>query len=418
MDDVISSKNLCFLIIGILRLIDRRIVDHGCRVAYMMQCLLELTGKYKRYQIAEYAFIAALHDIGAYKVERGVDMLKFEMQTPMPHSIYGYLFLKNLSPFGERSKILMYSHVDYQKLKGIDFKDKDIANMLNFAGKVDLFKRAKGDKYDYNKLRQYIGKIYSQQCFDLLDVAAKRYDIFEKFKTGAHMTELESLFGDLMFSDEEKEKMLEILVYLAGFDTANAAMKSLTCACVAEKIADEMDDMGKYEKTRLYYASLLHNIGMAAVPPELREEDKLTDEKDIAIYRRHLALAENLLDGKIGDDIIKVIMRHHERIDGSGYPEGLEGPEMEKMEKILQVSDRIAEIAYRGEDTKQRPSESIATIITNEMNRNWFHRPIVKIFTENHAEIMAYAEKRIDEIMANFNKLNMQYEQVKKAMGV
>ena len=418
MDEVISSKNLCSLIIGMLRFTDRRIMDHGCRVAYIMQAMLELTRKYQKYQIAEYALIAALHDIGAYKVERGVDMLKFEMQTPMPHSIYGYLFLKNLSPFGERSKILLYSHVDYDKLQAVDFADKDIANMLNFAGKVDLFKRVKGDKYDYNKLRQYIGKIYSKECFDYLDVAVKRFDIFEKFKTDEHIRELEDLFGEIMFSDEEIAKLLEMLIYLVGFDRPNAPMRALTSACVAKKLAESYDDIAKEDIEKLYYAALLHDIGMAAVPLHLRDEENLKDEKDIATFRRHLALVENLLKGRIDDKMLNIILMHHERMNGSGYPAGLESHEMNKLERIMQVADRVSEVIYRGDETEPRPSESAVTVLENEMNRNLFDRSIVMNFKMDHEEILKYASDEVDKMMVNFKKLNMQYEQVKTAMGV
>ena len=125
-DEIISSKDICRLIIGVLRLEDKRLVDHGCRVAYLLYRMLCVKGGYDDFEVAELTFIGALHDIGAFKVAHGKEMLDFEMSDPMPHSIYGYLFLKFLSPLGDRARIIMYNHVDFQQLQNVDFDEKEI----------------------------------------------------------------------------------------------------------------------------------------------------------------------------------------------------------------------------------------------------------------------------------------------------
>ena len=78
--EYIKSKDIFVLMQNTLRLIHPRLVDHGARVAYMVYKMLEDTGTYEEFELADIVMVAALHDIGAYKTEAGVlnDMLRYE----------------------------------------------------------------------------------------------------------------------------------------------------------------------------------------------------------------------------------------------------------------------------------------------------------------------------------------------------
>ena len=106
--EYITSKNLFSLICDTLRLLDESLVKHGVRVSYIMSKMLECKGGYEKYEIADFMLLAVLHDIGAYKTDDVRKQLSFEAKNPLPHSIYGYLFLKYLSPLEEQSKMILY----------------------------------------------------------------------------------------------------------------------------------------------------------------------------------------------------------------------------------------------------------------------------------------------------------------------
>ena len=65
--DYISSKGICYLLCDALSLIDKRPIEHGMRVAYMMKKLLECKGGYDEYEVAEFMFLSMIHDIGDRK---------------------------------------------------------------------------------------------------------------------------------------------------------------------------------------------------------------------------------------------------------------------------------------------------------------------------------------------------------------
>jgi len=92
----------------------------------------------------------------------------------------------------------------------------------------------------------------------------------------------------------------------------------------------------------IHVAGSLHDLGKIAVPTEiLSKPGKLTD-LEFAIIKTHPQVAFNILKPlEIPGDITKIIMQHHERLNGSGYPYGLDEQEILLESKILGVADVI-----------------------------------------------------------------------------
>ena len=97
--DFISSKNIFLLTRDTLKLIDKRLMKHGSRTGYIFYKMLQQRGGYEKFEMAELVMLATLHDIGAYKTDDISNIGYFEAKNFMPHSIYGYLFLKYLYMF-------------------------------------------------------------------------------------------------------------------------------------------------------------------------------------------------------------------------------------------------------------------------------------------------------------------------------
>ena len=104
--EYITSRNMVDLIYETLRLMNKPMAHHCMRVSYIMAKMLETYGTYEKYEIADLMVLALLHDIGAYKTDDVRKQLTFEAKNPIPHSVYGYLFLKYLSPLDEQSKMV------------------------------------------------------------------------------------------------------------------------------------------------------------------------------------------------------------------------------------------------------------------------------------------------------------------------
>jgi len=94
------------------------------------------------------------------------------------------------------------------------------------------------------------------------------------------------------------------------------------------------------ELQELRIACLLHDVGKVAVPDEILLKPAALNAEETEIVRQHPVIGESICAPlKSLRRILPVIRHHHERMDGSGYPDGLCGYEIPLMARILQIAD-------------------------------------------------------------------------------
>ncbi len=110
-------------------------------------------------------------------------------------------------------------------------------------------------------------------------------------------------------------------------------------AKLSETIAEYLE-LSLKDKLALRAASKLHDLGKICVPPEiLNKPGSLTQlEYDIAQFHSYIGF-KVISKIKVMEDAARIVHQHHERIDGSGYPLGLKGSEIDMGARILAVAD-------------------------------------------------------------------------------
>lgn len=86
-------------------------------------------------------------------------------------------------------------------------------------------------------------------------------------------------------------------------------------------------------------AAAVHDIGKIHVPQEiLNKPDRLTDE-EFSVIKEHPGRGAEMVRGVLGEHVSNVVLHHHERIDGRGYPQGLVGDEIPLESRVIAVAD-------------------------------------------------------------------------------
>jgi two-component system, response regulator RpfG len=110
---------------------------------------------------------------------------------------------------------------------------------------------------------------------------------------------------------------------------------------VAGLIAEGLG-MSEDEVRLIELAAPLHDIGKIAIPDDVLLKPGPLDEQQLAIMRRHPQIGHELLSGSQNRFIqvgATIALRHHERYDGSGYPDGLSGAQIPVEARIVAVAD-------------------------------------------------------------------------------
>ncbi len=137
---------------------------------------------------------------------------------------------------------------------------------------------------------------------------------------------------------------------------------SLLCCAIAGELGlpDE-----QIEGIRI--ASLLHDIGKLHVPAEILNKPVQLDEIEMKIVKTHPQVGyEILAEVEFSWPVSKIVLQHHERVKGYGYPHGLTGDDICLEGKILGVADVVeAMVSHRPYRPARSIDEALEEIIQN-----------------------------------------------------
>jgi HD-GYP domain-containing protein (c-di-GMP phosphodiesterase class II) len=112
------------------------------------------------------------------------------------------------------------------------------------------------------------------------------------------------------------------------------------------------------KSSQLQAALYLHDLGMAFIPKGMMNKPSALTQHDWQWVEKHVTTIHQLISPfEIWKDASEIILHHHERIDGSGYPDGLTEDHISNGAKLLAIVDSFEAItqtrAYQ--DSQQRP---------------------------------------------------------------
>jgi putative nucleotidyltransferase with HDIG domain len=132
----------------------------------------------------------------------------------------------------------------------------------------------------------------------------------------------------------------------------------------------------------LHRAALLHDIGKLGVPATvLDKHGKLSDE-EFRMVKSHSTQGARILEPiNAYAEIIPIVLQHHERFDGKGYPDGLSGEEIHLGARILAVADVFDALKSDRPYRDGWPIERVHEVILKEAGRQFDPMVVEAFFT-------------------------------------
>ncbi len=112
-------------------------------------------------------------------------------------------------------------------------------------------------------------------------------------------------------------------------------------AALARAIAQEMG-LADDKIRGLYLAATIHDLGKVSIPAEILSKPGVLNQVEFALVKTHPQAGYDIIkDVQLPWPIAKMVLQHHERLDGSGYPQHLKDEQIQHEAKILAVADVV-----------------------------------------------------------------------------
>jgi diguanylate cyclase (GGDEF)-like protein len=211
------------------------------------------------------------------------------------------------------------------------------------------------------------------------DEACYRAKFLYKNRVETYSSILEELQQDMLELDSQRVASIKTLIAVINakdkYTYGHVERVVFYCALIAEKVG-----LTDKQKRDLVFSAYLHDIGKINIPEGmLMKTDKLTPE-EWEVLKSHPRMAAEIVENIDSlKDMVPVILHHHERFDGTGYPDGLKGEEIEYLARVLAVADSFdAMTSVRPYQQKKTYDQAIEELI--RCSGTQFDPDIVKVF--------------------------------------
>jgi putative nucleotidyltransferase with HDIG domain/PAS domain S-box-containing protein len=201
------------------------------------------------------------------------------------------------------------------------------------AEKISILKR-NGEKYLVN----VSGNVYKidHKLIIQINLHDERY-----------IYELRKIIKDYQVSSKKSyEKLIQAMLTMVKFNDPYTARHQVGVSKLAIAIAQEMG-LSQSEIDGIRLSALVHDIGKISIPSEILTKSGLLNSYEIALIQNHVKVGfEILKDFEFPWKIANIVLQHHERNDGLGYPNQLAEIDICLEAKIIAVADTIEAMTH------------------------------------------------------------------------
>lgn len=254
-------------------------------------------------------------------------------------------------------------------------------------------------------------KILKQEEIDFLDDG---WTLTQLANPKPKLEELISLFvNDSLFELETKLRSLEekeISLNKMAVNNKELSREIMQKLCEAAEFRDEDSifhilrigftaaliyrELGanQSEIENIFFAALLHDIGKIGIPDSILQKPAKLTAEEYEIMQNHPEMGAKILAGsktEVLDMAYQIAYFHHEKWDGSGYPQGLKGEKIPIEARIVALADVFDALSSKRVYKEAFSREKCVEIVESERNKH-FQAKILDILLENLDEIYSF----------------------------
>lgn len=390
---IVKSKNLWEIAIEFIQKIDDKLMDINLKQAYITYKICKIRNiPYET--VSKLVFLSCFNNVGKY----------YAAENKSDPEIETYLFLKYFSPVKNYADALLCDTQNHKitipHQEAILFKisndyTKLLLSLNNTTEALNALLENK-DNYDPKSIRA-------------LERLIRKTDIIYEFNSVHYKTIIYRYISKTIFNAQDKNKFISMLSSLFEMYSAQTLYHSKLTAIIAYMLAKK-HHINFNRAKRIYMAGLCHDLGKVCIPLRILEKpDKLTD-REYTQMKKHVTFTKEILNSKMDYEIIEMAYRHHEKLDGTGYPNKLKGDFITIDQRILQVADIISALIAKRSYKEAWDITKTISILEEMANAGKIDKNVVECFKKNQKKILKTAFHFTEQADKVYEKINRERE--------
>ncbi len=413
---VLKTENIANIALRMLACINREAVLHSVRTAYLAWKTAEVHPLPQECSLQNLVFLSLFHTIGFFREdihfnyfphEANLDYFSDEKFIESRYVFASY-YLEYMTPLKDDAVILQNFLQPYSKDRCTNQPKETYNNIIYLCARIsDYWGKNKGAPLPEN-LNELAPGYFNPEYVEAFKIANKDNILINAIQANIHQDALSNYIAGITCPTDGKKYLEKMLVHLLDFKSTSTMKHAINASCIALSLGLRMqfDDEAM---TTLFTSAFLHDIGKIATPQRILEfPGKLTPE-DMGIMRHHVNHSKRILSGHVNEEILQTVYRHHEKLNGKGYPRHVEGKDLTLIQRTLTVADITSALndsrSYKGEFSK----EQTISIITDMTNNGEIDPQITKFIIEDYDTILQEQQIFQTMLQIDFSKVIASY---------
>lgn len=387
--NIVPINNLWQIAIDFIGRIDRKQIEFNIKLAFVVYKICKIE-KMSINHTKAMVFLSCFNDVGKFSNrDDGGDV-----------AIETYLFLKYFSPVKSFAEVVINGSSVLKKMRYSKFGKtfaickkftkylNDLENDKDKALKKLLIERSKYNVVDIISLTKLVMKT----------------DMLYEINSGHYKTVVYKFVSKMIYGFRERNQFIVMLSSLFEMYNKTTLAHSKATAIIAYRLSGLLKIKPERRK-KIYVASLCHDLGKVSIPLRILDKpDKLT-EKEYMVMKRHVNYTKQILDGNMDNDIVEIAYRHHERLDGSGYPKKIKEKDMTIDQQVLQVADVISALIAKRSYKDAWDIKMVIDALDNLAEEGKLNKKIIDAFKKHQDKVLIDANAVIDSANKKYEKI-------------
>lgn len=381
--------------------------SHGRRVGLICHRIAHHLGwdRDKRHFIL---LAGMLHDCGVSSTATHQKLVdEIEWSGADEHCVRGEFFLSSFEPFEPYCQAVRYHHTRWENLpEDMPHEVKELANLIFLADRLDVeycvfslthppYKVLQKKSDILGRLDPFIGSLFSPTLFQAAREAVQRdsfwLELRDEYLDEAIFETLDFADHKVVLSFDQVEALGELISLIVDAKSPFTHYHSLRVADLAYTISGFMG-LKEKERRTLRIAGLLHDVGKLRTPDEILEKPNALTDDEISQMRSHPLDSKRVLKAIFPHTpIAKWASEHHEKLDGSGYPFGWAGDQIDIPTRILTIADIFQALCQKRPYRARLHAEKVINIMEAMQEKGQLDAEIFALTKANANELYKIA---------------------------